>query len=173
MTNHSLRIDAHRHRTRARCVRLLGIQLRELREQRGWTRDEMLRATGLDMAQQTLATYELGTRVMSVPRLFELADALGVLPQELIARVHLRLYPDNADVVTVDLRCLAREQRPELASARAWAAAELKHLHLRPGHPSLMSLSADAIAQLAGLCGVNRHVLTAALRSPRLAESAA
>jgi transcriptional regulator with XRE-family HTH domain len=76
-----------------RCTQLLGAELLRARTARGWTREAFIRDTGLDIAPQTLATYEGGSRQMPVTRLFDLANALGIPPQELIATVHKKMAP--------------------------------------------------------------------------------
>lgn len=135
----------------ARCSRLLGIELRRIRLEHGWTREELIRLARLDIAMQTLATYELGTRVMPVPRLFDLAEALGVLPQDLVSRVYRRLFPADCDLLEVDLRALARDQRSELGPAQRWAASRLHALGWRD---HTIWLDFTALTLLAQLCGI-------------------
>jgi len=49
--------------------RVLGAELRSLRKGHGWTRRDLLERSELNIALQTLATYELGTRQCTVVRL--------------------------------------------------------------------------------------------------------
>jgi transcriptional regulator with XRE-family HTH domain len=146
-----------------RCSRLLGVELRRLRLEHGWTRDELVRLTGLDIAMQTLATYEIGTRVMPVPRLFDVADALGVLPQELVTTVHNHLFPERTGTLHVDLHALAHDPRPQLAPARRWAASRLRSAHRRAAGTVLVDSA--ALIQLARVCGLPPGQLRAALQN--------
>jgi len=95
--------------------RVLGDELRRVRKQRGWTRKELQQRLQSDISLQTLATYELGTRHCSVVRLVELCLAMDVLPQDLLARVHDRVFPgDRPGQIRVDLTRVARDLQPEL-----------------------------------------------------------
>ncbi|HWE88152.1 MAG TPA: helix-turn-helix transcriptional regulator [Pseudonocardiaceae bacterium] len=143
-----------------RCSRLLGIELRRIRLEHGWTREELVRLARLDIAMQTLATYELGTRVMPVPRLFDLADALGVLPHDLVSRVYRRLFPADGDLLEIDLRMLAGDQRSELRPAQRWAATRLGAIGWRD---HTISLDGTALTLLAQLCDMPLQRLRGAL----------
>ncbi|MGH3950246.1 MAG: helix-turn-helix domain-containing protein, partial [Pseudonocardiaceae bacterium] len=72
--------------------RVLGDELRKARKRRGWTRKELNNNLQSDISLQTLATYELGTRQCSVVRLAEICTAMGEQPQEVLARVHTRVF---------------------------------------------------------------------------------
>jgi transcriptional regulator with XRE-family HTH domain len=65
----------------------LGDQLRQARSNLRLTRQEVLQQLGLGLSTQTLASYELGNRRISVIRLIELADVLGVSALELLGGV--------------------------------------------------------------------------------------
>ena len=146
-----------------RCSSLLGVELRRVRQERGWTREELIRLAKLDIAMQTLATYELGTRVMPVPRLFDLANALGVPPELLVSRVHRRLRPQDRDLVEVDLRALAMVEREDLGPARRWAEQRLRSINWRD---HTVFLDHNALTLLAQLCGMPAPRLRAALENP-------
>ncbi|HEU5110532.1 MAG TPA: helix-turn-helix transcriptional regulator, partial [Micromonosporaceae bacterium] len=64
--------------------RVLGDELRLLRKRRGWTRKDLNDRLRRDISLQTLATYELGTRQISVIRLVEICHALDELPHDLL-----------------------------------------------------------------------------------------
>jgi transcriptional regulator with XRE-family HTH domain len=105
--------------------RILGDELRKLRRQRGWTRKELNQHLQSEISLQTLATYELGTRQCSVVRLVELCVAMDELPQDLLAKVHRRVFVDEPGRVRVDLRKVIADDQPELESLRRWATGRL------------------------------------------------
>jgi transcriptional regulator with XRE-family HTH domain len=133
----------------------LGDELRQARKRLGWTRRELLRRANVDISLQTLATYELGTRSISVTRLVELCAALGVTAHELLARAtqaeprgHLRL----------NLRAVLRTDRAELEPLRRWARVLLA---TTPDMPATTRLNPTATARMAELCGVGAGDLVA------------
>src|SRR5882672_6371061 len=56
--------------------RVLGDEIRRLRKQRSWTRKDLNERLQSEISLQTLATYELGTRQVSVIRFVEICLAL-------------------------------------------------------------------------------------------------
>jgi transcriptional regulator with XRE-family HTH domain len=144
--------------------RVLGEELRKLRRRRGWTRKELNQHLQSDISLQTLATYELGTRQCSVVRLVELCLAMEELPQDLLARVHRRVFTDEPGKVRLDLVQVVADQQPELLSLRRWAEDRLR----QPGTPREVQLDQPALERMAELCGLTRGELM-----DRLAEIAA
>ena len=108
--------------------RVLGDELRKLRRGRGWTRKELNAHLQSEISLQTLATYELGTRQCSVVRLVELCVAMDELPQDLLAKVHSRVFTEEPGRVRVDLRRVVEEAGPELTPLRRWAEGRLRQL---------------------------------------------
>ncbi|WP_037358585.1 helix-turn-helix transcriptional regulator [Amycolatopsis orientalis] len=106
--------------------RVLGDELRKLRRGRGWTRKELNAHLQSEISLQTLATYELGTRQCSVVRLVELCLAMDELPQDLLAKVHSRVFTEEPGRVRVDLRRVVAEAGPELTPLRRWAEGRLR-----------------------------------------------
>lgn len=105
--------------------RILGEELRNLRRKHGWTRKVLNQHLQSEISLQTLATYELGTRQCSVARLVEMCIAMDALPQDLLAKVHGRVFPDDHGRVRVDLRAAAETDQPELLPLRRWAEGRL------------------------------------------------
>ena len=66
----------------------IGKRIKELREERGLTQEELGRL--LDTHAQTVFRYEAGSRVPSVRKLEEIARALEVEPGELFPKVLAR-----------------------------------------------------------------------------------
>jgi transcriptional regulator with XRE-family HTH domain len=145
----------------------LGDELRTARRTRGWTReqlhDRLIVGGGDDLALQTLATYELGTRSIYVKRLVQVALALDVQPQGLFHRALVRTFGDyDLPHVDVDVYALARSDDPRLRPLRAWA--EVRHRQADYNPVTLVRLDSPAIQTMADLAGVHPAGLIAALR---------
>lgn len=144
--------------------RILADELGRLRRRRGWTRKYLLSRMKVDLSLRTLATYELGTRQMSVLRLVELCYAMNELPQNLLARVHRRLTPEG---VVADLSQIAELNAPHLTPLRMWARQQLSH------QPDDTSFRFDLVAlrRMAELCDVPLPDLIRHLNGIGLAQS--
>jgi transcriptional regulator with XRE-family HTH domain len=144
---------------------ILGEEIRRHRKARGWIRERLrqeLRRAGIDVSLHTLATYELGTRSMSVIRLAQIADVLGTCGSEILAATERRARM-SSDRLVVDLSILAASTRPELAPAIAWAAIQISSDH------EIAELTIDAIQRLADLCQLDLNTMTNALYACRRA----
>lgn len=147
----------------ARILRVLGDELRSARRQRRWTREALTARLEGDLSIQALATYELGTRNVTVTRLIELADVLGVSVLELLERaLHRVSYvgPD-ASVVSVDLVAVVADGTPELAPFRRWAWTRFGAQPAEQG--TVVRLNAVALDALAEVCGIDRARLVRVL----------
>lgn len=140
--------------------RVLGEELRKLRRQRGWTRKELNERLQSEISLQTLATYELGTRHCSVVRLVELCMALGEPPQDLLGRVHRRVFGNGEDPgqVRVNLAVVVADDSPGLSPLRRWAEDRLK----RSNSPEIQ-LDRSALERMAELCRMPTAQLLAKL----------
>lgn len=146
--------------------RILGDELRKLRRGRGWTRKELNRHLQSEISLQTLATYELGTRQCSVVRLVELCVAMDELPQDLLAKVHRRVFVEEPGRVRVDLHRVIAEAAPELLPLRRWAEDRLRQA-ADPGPDSSsaeVSLDLAALERMAELCDLPTVELITHLR---------
>ena len=144
--------------------RVLGDELRRARKQRGWTRKQLQHNLQTDISLQTLATYELGTRQCSVVRLVELCVAMDVLPHDLLARVHDRVFTgDKPGHIRIDLDRVAHDQQPELLPLRRWAQDRLGQSAL--GQAREVHLDLPALEQMAELCGIDTLDLITKLRA--------
>ena len=155
-----------------RFARVLGNELRAARKQLGWTRKQMrahLVADNTDSTEndevslQTLATYELGTRRISVARLLELCTVLRQPADQLLLRAITSAFgAERDDRVEVDLSSLARTADPRLVNLRRWAAVRASQ---RPVElPPVEELDEHALAALAQLAGTTCNELVRALR---------
>jgi transcriptional regulator with XRE-family HTH domain len=140
----------------------LGTELRRHRTERGWSRRDLLRRLSSDVSVQTLATYELGTRAISVLRLVELCEALGTTAHELLANADGTIRPPQTGLIRIDLRTLAETTRHELAPARRWAASRLSQLG--DDESPVTTLDRAAVEQLARLCDLTPIALTRSLK---------
>ncbi|HEV7651312.1 MAG TPA: helix-turn-helix transcriptional regulator [Actinophytocola sp.] len=98
------------HETVAQMVKVLGYELRRRRKESGMTRAS-LRArlretTGQDISIQTLATYELGTRSVTLERLIGLCIAQGFRLSDLVSTVEDDVLDGDTHTLTVDLRTI-------------------------------------------------------------------
>jgi transcriptional regulator with XRE-family HTH domain len=141
--------------------RVLGDELRKLRRSRGWTRKELNQHLQSEISLQTLATYELGTRQCSVVRLVELCVAMDELPQDLLAKVHRRVFVDEPGRVRVDLRKVVADASADLLPLRRWAEDRLRQAGEHGGE---IALDLPALERMAELCGLPTVDLIARLR---------
>ncbi|WP_410595435.1 hypothetical protein [Amycolatopsis sp. lyj-23] len=125
--------------------RALADELGRLRRRRGWTRKQLLSRMAADLSVQTLATYEQGTRHVSVLRLVELCYAMNELPHHLIARVHQRLTQEG---VVANVPQMAELAEAPLTPLRMWARQQLRQ------HPGAQDFRFDLVAlrRMAELC---------------------
>lgn len=141
--------------------RALGDELRRVRRQRGWTRKDLQSRLQSDISLQTLATYELGTRQCTVVRLVELCIAMDFLPQDLLTRVHDRVFGhDPSGKVTVKLAQVVEDAQPELLPFRRWARDRITE----SGAGQEIHLDLAALEQLARLCDMDTVELVGRLR---------
>lgn len=145
-------------------AKALGNELREMRRALGWTRKVLTGHLGRGVSTQTIATWELGTRQISVSSLFDVCGAMKVRPSDFLAVVEDRC-DSWRDQITVDLRDLAVHGPPELAPARRWA-----HAKLRPDGPTKVRLIPEAVQILAELCGIELSEMEYLLRGCSAAE---
>jgi transcriptional regulator with XRE-family HTH domain len=111
--------DSHHVRT---FLRVLGGELRKARMQQGLTRKQLVHDVPFTISVPTLATWELATRHITVGRLLELTDALGVHLFDVLGPA---LAAVAADTVTVDLARMASTHIPALQPLRRWARQRL------------------------------------------------
>jgi transcriptional regulator with XRE-family HTH domain len=148
-------------------ARVLGDLLRTARKERGWTRKQMRAEMGADdedeLSLQTLATYELGTRRISVERLVALCAVLKQRPDELLLRATtLAFGSDHDGRVKVDLSALADTTDPRLQPLQRWATVRARQCPV--GRTPVEELDAHALTALAGIAGSPMYDLVQALR---------
>lgn len=150
--------------------RVLGDEIRRLRKQRGWTRKDLNTRLQSEISLQTLATYELGTRHVSVVRFVEICLALGMPPHEVLARVHERVFADTTlGRIRIDLRRVVRDRTSELQPLRRWAKGRLDETG---GRVIDVQLDITALERMAELCGLQTVELIGRLRELGAASTA-
>ncbi|MGH3568539.1 MAG: helix-turn-helix domain-containing protein [Pseudonocardia sp.] len=141
----------------------VGDELRKARKARGWTRKyllaEMLTNSARELSLQTLATYELGTRGLTLDRFAEVCAALELPMHELLKRAEDRIRDSARSSVLVDLDALANTQAPRLQPLRRWAAAR----SATTSAPTLL-LDSAALTSTANFCDITVPELLDALR---------
>ncbi|WP_297538004.1 XRE family transcriptional regulator [Amycolatopsis sp.] len=151
-------------------ARLLGDELRTVRKNRCWTRKQLRAQMNPDdeLSLKTLATYELGTRRMTVERLLEVCAALDEPPDELLRRAKERAFVDPGHGhIDVNLEALARTENPQLAQFRRWAAVRASQGP--QGSQAIERLDSRALVALANLASISLQQLVGALRELRSA----
>jgi transcriptional regulator with XRE-family HTH domain len=149
---------------------ILGDELRKTRVSRRWTRQQLAVALstqlGVSVSLQTLATYELGTRNVSVPRLAELCYVLGVSMSDILSNVDGRTSASAArpHEIEVDLRVIAASDRAELGPAREWARTKLVRRAGAPPPKEVVTITVEALGWLAQLCHIPTPEIVLALR---------
>jgi transcriptional regulator with XRE-family HTH domain len=151
-------------------VQLLGNELRRRREERGWTREDLVERlfanTGQQISNQTICTYELGTRVMTVARLAVLCCATYSRP----GRQHCGpLWTGRCTATTTgSARCYrsisARLSSSPIRVSRRFASG---HASISVWGPHALCSANPPITNLATVCGVTVATITAALHSTR------
>jgi transcriptional regulator with XRE-family HTH domain len=138
-----------------RLLRALGDELRQARRHRRLSRQDVLDQLGLDLANQTLASYELGTRPLNVIRLVELADVLDVSALELLTRALRRVSRVEPLVspLPIDLAAVVRDETAALAPLRRWARTWLASLP--DTTDAVVRLQPAAVESLAEICAIN------------------
>jgi transcriptional regulator with XRE-family HTH domain len=153
-------------------ARVLGDEIRTLRKAHRWTRKQLQARLNPDdeVSLQTLATYELGTRRMTVERLIEVCAALDHPPDQLLRRAATRAFAESDDdSIEVDLSTLARTADPQLAPLQRWAALRINQS--ADGKLATEKLEPSAIAALASLAGVTIQRLATVLHELRAATT--
>src|SRR5690242_14663835 len=106
-------------------LRALGHELREARQQRGWSRRELLRRLGHSISLQTLASWEQGTRRCTALLVWHLCEVLDVPVDELYVRVRKRLNVAGRGLM-IDLRSAATTDFTGLGPLQAWSRIQLR-----------------------------------------------
>ena len=130
-------------------ARALGAELRIARETLGWSREYTVSRLPSGIGERTLLAYEHGARQVTVARLVELTETLGLASSSVLAMgiQRARLDLDNLELI-VDLRALLDDASPRFRATHQWAKNKL---HDSPG--GVATVPPVAVAELAAFLG--------------------
>ena len=114
-------MDAPEDVTDRAFARILGQEIRRAREERGWSRVQLVRQLPSGIGDRTLLSYEQGIRHLSVIRFVEISKVLGVAASELLGQALEKARELHAFSLRVNLRAILRDQRDGFESVRRWA----------------------------------------------------
>jgi transcriptional regulator with XRE-family HTH domain len=135
--------------------RAIGEELRIAREQRGWSRIQLISRIPSGIGDRTLLSYEHGTRSIQMLRFAELCHALGISMAGLLtmALQRAQIYLENERLL-VDLPALIDGENPTFRPLIQWARNKLVRQTTR-----VASLSPAAVDELADVVGCDRRDL--------------
>jgi transcriptional regulator with XRE-family HTH domain len=136
-------------------AKAVGEELRRAREKTGWSRAQMVALLPSGIGDRTLLAYEHGLRHLTVDRLVELSENLGVGANVVLghalqrARIHLRNLP-----LRIDLRALLDNQNHQFRSLHQWARNKLNHCP-----EGIVEVAPAAVGEIAQFIGCDHHDL--------------
>lgn len=136
-------------------ARAIGAELELVREERGWSRGQLVARLPSGIGERTLLSYEHGQRHVTVLRLLELCRALGVTAAELLtaALQRARLELDNLALL-VDLRAVVEDESTKFRPLRQWARNKLNK-----NKAGVAELAPAGVDELADFLGYDRQEL--------------
>ena len=138
-------------------ARALGEELRRTREARGWSRLDLTGRLPSGIGEQTLLTYEHGSRHCTFVRLVEICRILGVATPDVVQRVLQRAGVDLENLsLRVDLRAVLRDKNAEFRPVRRWARNRLAE---DPEGAGIVRLVPDGAREIAAVIGCPRSAL--------------
>jgi transcriptional regulator with XRE-family HTH domain len=102
--------------------RALGEELRRVREERGWSRLQLVDLLPSGIGDRTLLSYEHGSRNITTVRFIEISNALGVDPSKMIGRglQRARIQVENL-ALEIDLCALLHDRNEQFRPMHQWA----------------------------------------------------
>jgi transcriptional regulator with XRE-family HTH domain len=143
--------------TDALFTQALGVELRHAREDKGWSRAELVAKLPSRIGERTLLSYEHGTRQMNLVRMHEICQALAITTPDLLRRAEERALRLLRDVpLRVDLHQLLTD-KDEFRLHR-WANNALAE-----SADGIAEITPSAVEDIAVLLGIPPRELTAFL----------
>jgi transcriptional regulator with XRE-family HTH domain len=139
-------------------ARLLGHELRLVREARGWTRVQLVKRLPSGIGDRTLLSYESGIRFMTVVRLIEICSALEVAPSAILDRVTKKARDPRSYTLKVNLRAILRDRQEGFGSVRSWAGTRL-----RDNPNGQLTLAPATVREMSPFLGIEHRELAAYL----------
>src|SRR6266496_944195 len=136
-------------------MKAVGEELRRAREAKGWSRAQFVALLPSGIGERTLLAYEHGLRVLTVLRLLELCDVLGLVATDVLtlALQRAQLYLANVNL-HVDLRALLNDESVKFKPLRPWARNRLNRCP-----DGLAELAPTAVSELADFIGCTHDAL--------------
>lgn len=151
-------MDAQDEVTDRAFARILGQEIRRAREERGWTRAQLVERLPSGIGDRALLSYEHGMRFLTVVRFVEICRALGVAASDLLHRALEKARDLRAFSLRVNLRAVLRDEQVEFEPVRMWARNRLKD------NPSTEVLLAPVtVREMATILGFSHGALAAYL----------
>lgn len=139
-------------------ARLVGREIRRVREQRGWTRAQLVDRLPSRIGDRTLLSYEHGIRFVTVVRLIEICNALDIPASAILERAMRKAADLRNYSFTVNLRAIARDTREDFKPVQSWAATRLAET----SNPEL-TLASATVREISALLGIAHDELAAYL----------
>jgi transcriptional regulator with XRE-family HTH domain len=139
-------------------VRAIGEELRRARTSAGWSRPDLVKRMKSQVPVNTYACYEQGIRQCSIPRLFEICQALDVNVLDLLGLAFQRLELGlDKSGVRIDLKKIIDDRREEVKPLRRWARNKLKEdaLTTDPNGSAVVRVQWAVVKEMATFCGVS------------------
>jgi transcriptional regulator with XRE-family HTH domain len=118
-------MDAQDKVTDRAYARILGQEIRRVRESEGLTRAQLVERLPSGIGDRTLLSYEHGIRYLTVVRFVEICRALGVAASEVIQRASEKASDLRAFSLKVSLRAVLRDKQDGFEPVRSWAKNRL------------------------------------------------
>lgn len=136
-------------------ARAIGDELERVREERGWSRLQLVARTPSGIGDRTLLSYENGTRNMTVLRLIELCQVLNTSVAGLMtmALQRARIYLEHLALL-VDLPALLDDETAKFRAIHQWARNKLRRQGSR-----VAEVPPSAVDELADFIGCDRQDL--------------
>lgn len=132
----------------------LGAELRRLRGEKGWTRQELAERLPSGIGERTVLSYEHGMRNLLVLRLIELCRVLGEAPGVVLENALLRAELLLVDMTLyVDLNALLENSLPAYEAINPWARRRLQD------GDTIAELSPSSVRDMAYMAGYDHEQL--------------
>jgi transcriptional regulator with XRE-family HTH domain len=140
---------------------VLGDELRQARERRGWSRRQLIHQLSFDVSLSTIVAWEVGMRSCSAVRVWQLCLALDEPVDRVYARVVQRLAKPQRGAeqhhlpttgMKIDLRPAAALTSTQLGPLQKWAALQLDTF-LEAARTTVV-FTPSTVDRLAQLCGL-------------------
>jgi transcriptional regulator with XRE-family HTH domain len=139
-------------------IRAIGEELRRARTSAGWSRPDLVKHIKSPVPVSTYGCYEQGTRQCSIPRLFEICQAMDVNLLDLLGLAFQRLELGlDKSGIRMDLRKIIDDRREEVKPLRWWAENKLKEEAPTavPNGPAVVRVQWAVVGEMATFCGVS------------------